>query len=220
MSNMIISPSILSSDFSNLNSVIAEFDRCKVDSIHLDVMDGHFVPNITFGPVVISAMRKLTKTQFETHLMIKDPNSYIKSFVDAGSDLLIIHYESDGNLSETIGTIRSFGKKVGIAINPKTPFESVREHMIDADLLLVMSVEPGFAGQLFMPQSLEKVRQARDYIDREGYKTLIGIDGGINLKIGKEAVDAGVDQIIAASAITSSKDVFKTIQDFKNLSRD
>lgn len=219
MKKLLISPSILSSDFGNLREEIKRVERCNIDSIHIDVMDGIFVPNITIGPVVIASVRNSTKIPFETHLMIRHPDRYIKSFAQAGSDMIIVHCESDHNIKKTIKAIRSYGKKAGISINPETDFDSVKKYMQYVDLLLVMSVHPGFGGQKFIPSTLKKIKRASDYIKKNRYKVRIAIDGGINLETGKSAVAAGADELIAGSAIFNSKSISKTIKEFRLLER-
>ncbi|MGD0728943.1 MAG: ribulose-phosphate 3-epimerase [Candidatus Micrarchaeaceae archaeon] len=217
MGKILISPSILSSDFGNLREVIKELDSCKVDRIHIDVMDGIFVPNITIGPVVIASIRNATKIPFETHLMIEHPDKYIKSFADAGSDTIIVHYESKHDLRKTIDMIKSLNKKVGISIKPKTPFNAIKEYLPYTDLLLIMSVEPGFGGQSFMEDSIAKIKEAREYIDKNSYKTIIAVDGGLDIQNSKRVADAGANEIIAGSAIFNSGNISQKINDFKNL---
>lgn len=217
MRRILISPSILASDFGNLQRVVEELESCKADSIHIDVMDGVFVPNITVGPVVISAIRNATTMPFETHLMIEHPDLYIKNFADAGSDTIIVHYESKHDLGETIKRIRACNKRAGVSINPETDFDDVKDYLRYVDVLLIMAVNPGFGGQVFMPAALEKIKEARGYIDENGYSTIIAVDGGIDLGTGKMAVDAGADELIAGSAIFGSEDIPVTISKFKEL---
>ena len=219
MGKILISPSILSADFGNLREAIKKLDACRVDSIHLDVMDGHFVPNITFGPAVIASIRSATDIPFETHLMIEQPEKYVREFADAGSDTIIVHCEAKQDIAKTMSIIKSCGVKAGIAINPETPFGIAKKYLHNASLLLVMSVHPGFGGQKFISGSLEKIREAKACISREGYKTMVAVDGGIDLKTGRMAVSAGADELIAGNAIFGSKDVSKSIEQLGKLSQ-
>ena len=180
-----ISPSILSADFSKLGSEIQNLEKAKADLIHIDVMDGHFVPNITIGPEVISKLRKYTSLPFDVHLMISPVNNFIKNFADAGADIITIHPEATDNLIDSIDKIKSFGKKVGISLNPETPVNKVLPVLNKIDLVLIMSVNPGFGGQKFMKEVLDKVKILRKEIDLKKLKTQIDIDGGINFEMQK-----------------------------------
>lgn len=214
-----ISPSILDSDFGSLRKTIKDLDRCKVDRIHLDVMDGQFVPNITFGPSIISSIKDATSIPFEAHLMIERPERYIKNFVDAGSDIIIVHYEASGDLMKTIKLIKGHGAKAGVAINPQTPFKAVERYLGIIDTVLVMSVHPGFGGQKFIPGALKKIRQARSNIDAFEYGTLVSVDGGINLETGRLSVEAGADEIVAGSAIFKSGNIANAIKELKKINK-
>ena len=197
MNSIKISPSILSADFSKLGSEIQNLEKAKADLIHIDVMDGHFVPNITIGPEVISKLRKYTSLVFDVHLMISPVNNFIKNFADAGADIITIHPEATNNLTDSIKKIKSFNKKAGISLNPETPVEKVLPVLNIIDLVLVMSVNPGFGGQKFMKETLEKVKILRKEIDTKNIKTEIEIDGGINFENSKMAKDACVDILVS-----------------------
>ena len=180
--NIKISPSILSADFSILGDEIKSLEQAGADLIHIDVMDGHFVPNITMGPPIIKMVRKCTKLPFDVHLMISPVEKYIKAFADAGSDIITIHPEATDNLKRAVGTIKSLGKKAGVSLNPKTPISALMDVINDIDLILIMSVNPGFAGQSFMSEVLPKVTELRKMINDKKLKIDIEIDGGINFE--------------------------------------
>ena len=201
MGNIKISPSILSADFSKLGSQIQDLERAHADLIHIDVMDGHFVPNITIGPEVINKLRKYTSLPFDVHLMISPVDNFIKNFAEAGADIITIHPEATNNLVESIKKIKSYNKKVGVSLNPETPVERVLPVLNLIDLVLVMSVNPGFGGQKFMKETLEKVKILRKEIDSNKLKTQIEIDGGINFENAKMAKEAGVDIIVSGTTI-------------------
>ena len=206
MSDIKISPSILSADFSKLGSEIQNLEKAKADLIHIDVMDGHFVPNITIGPEVIKKLRKYTSLPFDVHLMISPVDKLIKNFADAGSDIITIHPEATDDLVGSIKKIKSFNKKVGVSLNPKTPVEKVLPVLKLIDLVLIMSVNPGFAGQKFIKETLEKVKILREKIDSEKINTEIEIDGGINFENAKLAKKAGVDILVSGTTIFSEND--------------
>ena len=206
MSNIKISPSILSADFSKLGSQIQDLEKAKADLIHIDVMDGHFVPNITIGPEVISKLRKYTSLPFDVHLMISPVDNFIKNFADAGADIITIHPEATGDLKNSIKKIKSYKKKVGISLNPETLVDKVLSVLDIIDLVLVMSVNPGFGGQKFMEQVLEKVKILRKEINSKKYKVEIEIDGGINFETAKMAKDAGVDILVSGTTIFKEND--------------
>jgi len=207
-----IAPSILSADFSILGEEVKNLDKAGADYIHVDVMDGHFVPNITFGPVVIKKIRKYTKLPFDVHLMISPVEKYIKDFADAGADIITIHPEATDNIERCVKTIKSLGKKAGVSLNPKTPISSIEKVIDILDLILVMSVHPGFAGQSFMPEVLSKVKELRKIIDSRGLKTDLEIDGGINFKTGAHAIKAGADVLVSGTTIFSGKSLKDNIQ--------
>jgi len=201
MSSIKISPSILSADFSKLGQEIRDLEKAGADLIHIDVMDGHFVPNITIGPEVISKLRKYTSLPFDVHLMISPVHNFIKNFADAGSDIITIHPEATNNLVETIKKIKSFNKKVGVSLNPKTPIDKVLNVLNLIDLVLIMSVNPGFGGQKFIKDTLQKVKMLRKEIDTKNIKTEIEIDGGINFENSKMAIKAGADILVSGTTI-------------------
>ena len=201
MSSIKISPSILSADFSKLGSEIQDLEKAKADLIHIDVMDGHFVPNITIGPEVIKKLRKYTSLPFDVHLMISPVDNFIKNFAEAGSDIITIHPEATNDLKNSIKKIKSFKKKVGISLNPETSLDKVLPVLNLIDLVLVMSVNPGFGGQKFIKDVLEKVKKLRNEIDKNKLSTQIEIDGGINFENAKIAIDAGVDILVSGTTI-------------------
>ncbi len=207
-----IAPSILSADFSILGEEVKNLDMAGADYIHVDVMDGHFVPNITFGPVVIKKIRKYTKLPFDVHLMISPVEKYIKDFADAGADIITIHPEATDNIERCVKTIKSLGKKAGVSLNPKTPISSIEKVIDTLDLILVMSVHPGFAGQSFMPEVLSKVKELRKIINAKGLKTDLEIDGGINFETGSLAIKAGADVLVSGTTIFSGKSLKDNIQ--------
>ena len=201
--NIKISPSILSADFSILGDEIKSLEQAGADLIHIDVMDGHFVPNITMGPPIIKMIRKCTKLPFDVHLMISPVEKYIKAFADAGSDIITIHPEATDNLKRAVGTIKSLGKKAGVSLNPKTPISALMDVINDIDLILVMSVNPGFAGQSFMSEVLPKVTELRKIINDKKLKIDIEIDGGINFETAPLAVKAGANILVSGTTIFS-----------------
>ena len=211
-----IAPSILSADFSRLCDELKFCEKGGADIIHLDVMDGHFVPNITFGPMVIKSIRKCTKLPFDAHLMIERPDKYVKDFVNAGCDIITFHREVKVSIEDLIRKIHNYGPEVGIAINPETPFKKVKEYLEEVEYLLIMSVHPGFSGQSFIEDALEKIREARKYIDGEGLDVKIAVDGGVKQHNAKKIIDAGADILVAASAIFRGN-VMDNIRAFKKL---
>ena len=201
MTTIKISPSILSADFSKLGNEIQNLEKAEADLIHIDVMDGHFVPNITIGPEVISKLRKYTTLPFDVHLMISPVHNFIKNFADAGADIITIHPEATSDLVSSIKKIKSYNKKAGVSLNPKTSVNKVLPVLNLIDLVLVMSVNPGFGGQQFMKDTLEKVKVLRKKIDSKNLKTQIEIDGGINFENAKMAKEAGVDILVSGTTI-------------------
>jgi len=213
--NIKISPSILSADFSILGDEIKSLEQAGADLIHIDVMDGHFVPNITMGPPIIKMIRKCTKLPFDVHLMISPVEKYIKAFADAGSDIITIHPEATDNLKRAVGTIKSLGKKAGVSLNPKTPISALMDVINDIDLILIMSVNPGFAGQSFMSEVLPKVTELRKMINDKKLKIDIEIDGGINFETAPLAVKAGANILVSGTTIFSGS-LKDNIQKLKN----
>ena len=214
MSNIKISPSILSADFSKLGSEIQDLEKAKADLIHIDVMDGHFVPNITIGPEVISKLRGCSSLPFDVHLMISPVHNFIKNFAEAGADIITIHPEATDNLVNSIEKIKSLNKKAGVSLNPETPISKVLPILSSIDLVLVMSVNPGFGGQKFIESTLKKVKLLRKEIDTKKLKTEIEIDGGINFENAKMAKEAGVNIIVSGTTIFKENggDLKKNIQ--------
>ena len=210
-----ISPSILSSDYGNLSSELKRMEACGADMLHIDVMDGHFVPNITLGAPIVKCIRKSSTLPFDVHLMISDPYKYIPDFVNAGSDIITFHAEADSDIEKTIDLILASGKKAGLSVKPKTPVEAVYPYLDKLSMALVMTVEPGFGGQSFMEDMMPKVSAVRSEIDRRGLDVDIQVDGGINKDTISIAAKAGANVFVSGNAIFSSDDAEKTIADFK-----
>jgi ribulose-phosphate 3-epimerase len=207
-----IAPSILSADFARLADEVARVEAGGADWLHVDVMDGHFVPNLTVGPPIVESLRKVTKLPLDVHLMITNADAYIREFADAGADYLTVHVEACPHLHRTVQSIKERGVKAGVTLNPATPLSSIEAILPDADLLLIMSVNPGFGGQSFIPSSLEKIAQARTMIARTGSRALLEVDGGVKVENAAQIVDAGADILVSGSAIFSSKDYGATIK--------
>ena len=200
-SSIKISPSILSADFSKLGEEIIALEKAGADYIHIDVMDGHFVPNITIGPEVIKRLRPVTNLTFDVHLMISPVNNFIKDFAEAGADIITFHPEATENMSETIGLIKKLGKKVGVSLKPKSKINLIENHLNEIDLILIMSVEPGFGGQKFMPEVLDKMKELRDIVNNKKLSVDIEIDGGINFDNSKKAKDFGANILVSGSTV-------------------
>lgn len=210
-----IAPSILSADFSRLGEEVKNVKTAGADMIHIDVMDGHFVPNITVGPLVVKALRNVTTLPLDVHLMIAKPDDYLGAFAEAGASILTIHVETCPHIHRTIQVIKRMGIEAGASLNPATPLTALEHILEELDIALLMSVNPGFAGQDFIPQVLTKIKRLRDMIDGSGLKVLIEVDGGIKPDNAKEIIDAGADIIVMGSAIFETEDYRYTIQKVK-----
>ena len=200
-SSIKISPSILSADFSKLGEEIVALEKAGADYIHIDVMDGHFVPNITIGPEVIKRLRPVTKLPFDVHLMITPVNNFINDFADAGADIITFHPEATENISETISLIKKLEKKVGVSLKPKSQLNLIENHLSEIDLILIMSVEPGFGGQKFMPEVLSKMKKLRNLVNEKKLNVDIEIDGGINFDNSKKAKEYGANILVSGSTV-------------------
>lgn len=215
-----IAPSILSADFSKLKSEIMEVEHAGADYIHVDVMDGHFVPNITIGPLVVDAIKPVTTLPLDVHLMIENPDSYIETFANAGASIITVHQEACKHLHRTIQLIKSTGKKAGVSINPATPVEMIKEILPDVDLVLIMTVNPGFGGQSFIDGTIQKIEQIAKWRKEKNLSFEIEVDGGINEHTAKECTKSGADILVAGSAIFGKKDralAIEKIKQAKNL---
>ncbi len=206
MKNIQISPSILSADFSQLGTEIKRLEEGGADMIHVDVMDGHFVPNLTIGPPVIKALRKHCSLKFDVHLMISPVHKYIKAYADAGADIITIHPEATQNLEESIKMIKDLKKKVGVSLNPGSKIELITEYLDKIDLVLIMSVNPGFGGQKFMPEVLDKIKQLKKIQQKKNFTFDIEIDGGINFENSKIAIEAGANILVSGTTVFKSND--------------
>ncbi len=208
---MLIAPSILSADFARLADEVAAVERAGADLLHVDVMDGHFVPNLTVGPPIVEALKKVTKLPLDVHLMITNADAFIQEFAEAGADYLTVHVEACPHLHRTVQSIKERGVKAGVTLNPATPIASLQEILPDVDLVLIMSVNPGFGGQKFIPSSLNKVASARAMLDRIHSRALLEVDGGIKAENAAQVVAAGATVLVAGSAIFSQRDYAGTI---------
>ena len=207
-----IAPSILSADFSKLGEDIKAIDKGGADFIHIDVMDGSFVPNISFGFPIMKSIRKLTDKVFDVHLMIDNPSNYIDDFVDAGADLITVHYEADRHIDRTINYIKSKGKMAGIALNPGTPVSVLKDLIPSLDMVLIMSVNPGFGGQKFIPYSIDKIKEVKALSEKLNPELLIQVDGGIGSGNAKDVIEAGANVIVAGSAVFNGGDISENIK--------
>lgn len=201
-----IAPSILSANFLKLGEEIKAAEEAGADMLHVDIMDGHFVPNITFGPFIVAAIRKITSLPLDVHLMIEEPETYLRDFIKAGADYITVHLEASVHLHRTIQWIKEGGVKAGVSLNPATPVWSLEDILPDINLALLMSVNPGFGGQEFIPQVIEKIRTLKSFIYEKGLSTLVEVDGGINLDNAKNVASAGADILVMGSAFFNSKD--------------
>jgi ribulose-phosphate 3-epimerase len=211
----LIAPSILSAVGARLGEEINAVENAGADWIHVDVMDGHFVPNITMGPAIISSLRKTTRLPFDVHLMIENPDSYIESFATAGADIITVHVEAARHLHRTIDFIKKLGKKAGVSLNPATPLALLEEILPDIDLLLIMTVNPGFGGQQFIPNMLPKITKAANLLSALPNKPLLEVDGGVNLQNIKAIAQAGAQVLVAGNAVFNTTDYNKTIAELK-----
>lgn len=210
-----IAPSILSADFALLGEELKKIEDAGADWIHVDVMDGHFVPNITVGPFVVEAVKKATSLPLDVHLMIERPEDYISAFAGAGADIITVHVEACTHLHRAIQQIKEAGKKAGVSLNPSTPLVMAECVLEDIDLLLIMSVNPGFSGQKFIPSAMEKIREARWMLDKIGSKAYLEVDGGIKLDNIAEVASAGADMFVSGSGVFGTQDYKKTIKEMK-----
>ena len=219
MKKIQISPSILSADFSQLGNEIKKLEEGGADLIHVDVMDGHFVPNLTIGPPVIKNLRKYTKLPFDVHLMISPVHKYIQNYAEAGADIITIHPEATQNLKESIKLIKSFGKRVGISLNPKTSISTLIDEIENIDLKLVMSVNPGFGGQKFMHEVLDKIKELKNIREKNHYKFVIEVDGGVNFSNSKTILEAGADILVSGTTVfkENNGDIKTNIEKLKSM---
>jgi ribulose-phosphate 3-epimerase len=217
MSSIKIAPSILSADFGRLGSEINKLEKAGADMIHIDVMDGHFVPNLTVGPPVIKTLRKYTKLPFDVHLMISPVHKYIKDYAEAGADIITIHPEATDNLQESIEHIKKFGKKVGVSLNPNTQIDIIEKLLVEINLVLIMSVHPGFAGQKFIPNVLDKIKELKKIKDEKNLNFDIEVDGGINFDNSKLVIEAGANILVSGTTIFKNNkgDIKKNIDTLK-----
>lgn len=210
-----LAPSILSADFARLLEDVKKVEKAGCEYLHIDVMDGHFVPNITLGPGIVKSLRKDVNMVFDAHLMIENPDNYIKEFADAGCDIIVVHQEACRHLHRTIQNIKSYGIKAGVALNPATPIETIKYVLQDVDMVLLMSVNPGFGGQSYIPIVTEKIKELKALIDEMGLDIDIEVDGGVKPSNIKEVVDAGANVLVAGSAIFGAGDIDEAVKSLR-----
>ena len=215
-----IAPSILSANFLKLEEEIRATEVSGADMLHIDIMDGHFVPNITIGPFIVESIRNITSLPLDVHLMIEKPDNYVRDFIKAGADFLTVHYEASVHLHRTIQSIKEKDVKAGVSLNPATPIWSLEDILPDIDMALLMSVNPGFGGQDFIPQAIEKIKLLKTSIHGKGLSTLIEVDGGVKLKNASDIINAGADILVMGSAFYHSQDYGSFIKQFREIARD
>lgn len=213
-----IAPSLLAADFSKLAEEVKRVEDAGADLLHIDVMDGHFVPNLSMGPMIVESLRNKSKLPFDVHLMVEEPARFVKPYADAGADIISVHVECFCGLYRTIKSIKEYGKKAGIVLNPPTPISSIEYLLNDLDMILIMSVDPGFGGQSFIPNVLPKISEARKMINEHELKIDLSVDGGVNEKTAPLIVKAGANVLVMGSAIFREKDVKSVIQKYKGIS--
>ncbi|MFQ5675040.1 MAG: ribulose-phosphate 3-epimerase [bacterium] len=213
---IIIAPSILAADFAILGEQIKTAEAAGADWFHLDIMDGHFVPNISFGPLLVEAVRKTTKLPLDVHLMIENPDAYVEAFIEAGADIISVHVEATAHLHRTLNFIKEKGAKAGVAVNPGTPISSLDEALEEADLILAMSVNPGFGGQSFIRSIIRKISRIAEMIERTDRQIYLEVDGGVDSKTTPEIVRAGANVLVAGSAIFGAPNIAATLQEIRN----
>jgi ribulose-phosphate 3-epimerase len=215
MNTVKIAPSILSADFSCLAEEIVKIDKAGADFVHIDVMDGHFVPNLTFGAPVVAAIRKVTTLPFDVHLMVANPQDYIAPFTKAGADIITVHAETAPHLHRLIQNIKEKGKKAGVSLNPSTPLSIIEEVLADVDMVLIMSVNPGFGGQQFIPGAVSKIARLKTMLAERNLAVDIEVDGGINAATARQVVAAGANILVAGSAVYGAPDIAQAIKDIR-----
>lgn len=215
-----IAPSILSADFAALGKEIKEVEKGGADYLHVDVMDGHFVPNLTIGPLIVEAIKPVTDLPLDVHLMIENPDQYIKDFAEAGASIITVHQETCVHLHRTIQLIKNAGVKAGVVVNPATPVELIKDILPDIDLVLIMSVNPGFGGQSFIPHAIDKIEKVAAWRQADNLSFEIEVDGGVNIETAKACTDAGADVLVAGSAIFNQSDRQKAMEDILNATKE